>query len=165
MLILTTNALVTGVGDTFLSEWPGMHVLVVLPGSGLDRAEMDGLNGRFILLEWLEEPADAAMLLRDVVGWLGPRLRQEDGPLLYLNRPFDMEDEAFDPIQVPGHAVQAEHAADGLLLRLVLGEMVATSTLLPGFFRMLDGRLCEGHAIDDVLTVELLMDTFAWGAA
>lgn len=165
MLILTTNVLVPGVGDTVLPEWPGLHVLVVLPGSGLDRAAMDGLNNRFILLEWLEQPAAAALVLRDVVGWLGPRLRQEDGPLLYLDRPFDVATEASDPAQVPLHAVDGEYAADGRLLRLVLGEMVAASPLLPGFFRMLEGRLCEGQVIDDALMVDLLADTLAWGTA
>lgn len=165
MLILTTNALAPGVGDILLPEWPGLQVLVVLPGAGLDRRAMDGLNDRFILLEWLEEPTSAALVLRDVVGWLGPRLRQEDGPLLYLDRPFDVAAEAFDPAQVPLHAVDAEHAADGRLLRLVLGEMVAASPLLAGFFRMLEGRLCEGQAIDDALMVDLLADTLAWGTA
>lgn len=140
-----------------LPDWPGLRVLVVLPNSGFDRAAIDALNASFIVFEWLEEPVGALAVLRDVVGWLGTRLHQDDGPLLYLHRPFDA---VVDPAQVPLHAVQAEHAPNGLLLQLVLGEMVAASPLLPGFFRMLDGRLCEGQAIDDPLTVELLSDTF-----
>lgn len=163
MLILTTNALVPGLEETALPDWPGLRVLVVLPGSGLDRAAINALNDRFILLEWLEDPATVSVVMRDIAGWLGPRLRRDDGPLLYLDRPFDPVAEASDPAQVPLHGVQAEHAPDGRLLRLVLGEMVAASPLLPGFFRMLDGRLCDGQAIDDALMVELLADTFAWG--
>lgn len=162
MLILTTNALMPGVGSYVLTDWPGQRVLVVLPGSGFGRAAIEALNASFIVLEWLEEPMGVSVVLRDVVGWLGTRLLQDDGPLLYLDQPYDA---VVDPAQVPPHAVQAEHAADGQLVRLVLGEMVAASPLLPGFFRMLDGHYCQGHAIDDTLMVELLTDTFAWGAA
>lgn len=162
MLILTTNALMSGVRDNVLPDWPGQRVLVVLPGSGFDRGAIEALNARFIVLEWLEEPVGASVVLRDVVGWLGARLRQDDGPLLYLDRPFDA---VANPAQLHLHAVQAEYAPDGQLLQLVLGEMVAGSPLLPEFFRMLDRRLYEGQAIDDALTVELLTDIFSWGTA
>lgn len=155
MLILTTNAHPAG---SQVPPWSGPLVLLVLPGSGLDRAAIEALNETFIILEFLQAPAGMAPLLADVAGWLGHLMRRLDGPLLFLDQP-------------PGAGLLTTHAArgkdrpeeiaaevgpDGSLCLLRMGEMVASSPLLPGFFRFLDGR-----AVDDALFVDLLTHAFA----
>jgi hypothetical protein len=158
MLILTTNAL-TGEGDALaFAPWQGPRVLVVLPGSGMPRAALRGLDAGITVIEHLQPARGAAALLVDVMHWLAPRLAGAEGPLLYLDRPADP---AFVAEQAELgrshlHDVASELAGDGRLAMLRLGDMVATSPLLPAFFGFLGTR-----SIDDATLADLLGDTFA----
>ena len=158
MLILTTNAYRPGSQAAMVPPWSGPSLLVVLPGSGLDRTAIDALNQTFIILEFLQPPSGVAPLLADVVGWLGHHLRRVEGPVLFLDLPMDPEIVAAQAAQGMDQpeAIHAELDPDGKLTLLRLGEMVASSPLLPGFFRFLDGR-----AINDALFVDLLTHAFA----
>ena len=158
MLILTTNACRPGSEAPMVPHWSGPLVLVVLPGSGLDRTAIELLNETFIILELLQLPSATAPLLADVVGWLGHLLRRVDGPVLFLDQPLDPEALAAEATRGKHQpeAIRAELTPDGRLTLLRLGEMVASSPLLPGFFRFLDGR-----AIDDARLVDLLTHAFA----
>ena len=138
--------------------WSGPLVLVVLPGSGFGRAAIETLNESYIILEFLQPPAGIAPLLADVAGWLGHLLRRIDGPLLFLDQPLDAEllaTEAARGTDQP-EEIHAALDAEGRLTLLRLGEMVASSPLLPGFFGFLDGR-----SIDDAQFVDLLNHAFA----
>jgi len=157
MLILTTNALVQGVEDNPLPDWPGLRVLVVLPGSGLDRTAIKALNETHIVVEWLQPPANMAAFLCDAAGWLEGRLIEEMEPLLCLDQPVDPQTIADTAALVLPNAILSSFDADGRLVRLVLGEMIASSPLLPDFLRVVAGR-----GLDDALFVDLLTDAFTW---
>ncbi|GAW37228.1 hypothetical protein RA2_04304 [Roseovarius sp. A-2] len=157
MLVMTTNALEAGTIAPPFPSWPGLHVLIVLPGSECDRQALEALNDRFIIIEWLQEPADATVLLCDVIGWLERRLDEDEGPLLYIDHPLGKAVEPDDPDQIPPLAVDATFDPDANINRLVLGEMIATSPLLPDLFRKLDGR-----PANDTQFTEILTDLFVW---
>ena len=162
MLIMTTNAFLSSSQTPMVSNWSGPLVLVVLPGSGIDRTAIEALNETFIILDFLQPPAGAAPLLADVVRWLGHLLRLCDGPVLFLDRPLDAEmlsTEAARGMEQP-ERIQAELDQQGRLTLLRLGEMVASSPLLPGFFGFLNGR-----AVNDALFVDLLTHAFSSTAA
>lgn len=157
MLILTTNALIPGSGADPLPDWPGLRVLLVLPGSGLNRAAIEALNEAYVIVEWLQSPANMVDLLCDAAGWLENRLIQGEGPLLCLDQPVDAMSVAIASHEVQSNAVQADFDTEGRMVQLVLGEMIATSPLLPAFLRMVGKR-----AIEDVVFIELLNDVFTW---
>ena len=162
MLIMTTNALLSSSQTPMVSNWSGPLVLVVLPGSGIDRTAIEALNETFIILDFLQPSAGAAPLLADVVRWLGHLLRLCDGPVLFLDRPLDAEmlsTEAARGMEQP-ERIHAELDQQGRLTLLRLGEMVASSPLLPGFFGFLNGR-----AVNDALFVDLLTHAFSSTAA
>jgi hypothetical protein len=158
MLILTTNACRPDPQAITVPLWSGPLVLVVLPGSGLGKATIEALNERFIILEFLQPPAGAAALFADIAGWLGHLLRRLDGPLLFLDQPLDTERLAAEAVLGADQPeqIRAELDAQGRLTLLRLGEMVASSPLLPGFFGFLEGR-----TVDDTLFVDLLTHAFA----
>ena len=153
MLVLTSDVLPKNTRTITFPEWCGEHVLVVLPGSGLDRSTIEALNRDCIIIEWLQPPVSNAAVLNDVAGWLEDRLRRAVGPLLFMSQPHDG---ATRPADVSPHAVKAQITADGRLSRLVLGEMVATSPLLPPFLRTIVER-----KVSDTLFVELLAEPFS----
>lgn len=154
MLILTTNAWLPGPEAPPVPEWPGPHVLIVLPGSGLGRARVEALNQTFIIVELLQPPAGAAAVLGDVMGWLGHLWRAVDGPVLWLDRPLDPEAlaEAAAQGRANPHEIRAELTGEGRLTLLRFGEMVAGSPLLPGFFGFLKGRTVTDAVFVDLLT-------------
>jgi hypothetical protein len=157
MLVMTTNALEAGTIAPPFPSWPGLHVLIVLPGSECDRQALERLNDRFIVIEWLQEPDDATVLLCDVIGWMERQLDEDEGPLLYVDQPLGKTVEPDDPEQIPPLAVDATFDPDGKINRLILGEMIATSPLLPDLFRKLDGR-----AANDTQFTKILTDLFVW---
>lgn len=157
MLILTTDCYRPGSEAPMVPHWSGSLVLVVLPGSGLDKTAIETLNETFIILEFLQTPTGVAPLLADVVGWLGHLLRRVNGPVLFLDQLPDPElvaSEAARGMAKP-EEIRAELNADGRLTLLRMGELVASSPLLPAFFRILDGR-----SINDALFVDLLTHAF-----
>lgn len=157
MLVMTTNALKAGTIASPFSSWPGLHVLIVLPGSECDRQALETLNDTFIVIEWLQEPADATVLLCDVMGWLERRLDEDEGPLLYIDHPLGKTAEPDDPDQIPPLAVDATFDSDANINQVVLGEMIATSPLLPDLFRKLNDR-----AVNDTQFTEILKELFVW---
>lgn len=157
MLILTTNALEGAAEAAPLTSWPGLHVLVALPGSGYDRRSLEALNDRFVIVEWLENPENTTALLADVIGWLERSLSEDEGPLLFLDQSLDEEVEADASSQIPSLAVDAKFSSDGKIKQLVLGEAMAANPLLPDLFRRLIGR-----ELEDRLFIEVLTDLFVW---
>lgn len=158
MLILTTA--VCPPDQDPAPGWPGPRVLAVLPGSGLAPDAIAAMNDQAIVLEFLEPVSGLAQVLSEAVHRLGDRLCDGDSPLLCLGAAPGAGDPLPDPGSVPLHAVEATRDADGRLTRLVLGEMVATSPLLPEAL-----RLIAPHAADETLFVTLLTDALAWGNA
>ena len=157
MLIMTTNVFLSSSQMPLVSNWSGPLVLVVLPGSGIDRTAIEALNQTFVILDFLQPPAGAARLFADVVGWLGHLLRQRVGPVLFLDRPLDAEilsTEAARGMEQP-ERIHAELDQQGRLTLLRLGEMVASSPLLPGLFDFLNRR-----TVNDALFVDLLTHAF-----
>jgi len=156
MLVVTTNALEAGRAMPFPS-WPGPHVLVILPGSDCDRRIFEKLGDRAVVVEWLQEPANATVLICDVISWLERRLDEDEGPLLYIDEPLGKTVEPDDPDRISPLAVDATFDPDGTINRLVLGEAIATSPLLPDLFRKLNGRVAN-----DTQFTEILTDLFVW---
>lgn len=154
MLVMTTNALEAGTAAPPLPSWPGLHVLIVLPRSECDRQALEWLNDRLVVVEWLQEPANAAGLLCDAIGWVERHLDEDEGPLLYIDQPLG---ETVEPDQIPPLAVDATFDPEGTINRLVLGEAIATSPLLPDLFRKLNGRVAN-----DTQFTEILSDLFVW---
>lgn len=140
-----------------LPSWPGLHVLIVLPGSDCGRHDFDSLGGDLVIVEWLQEPENATALLCDVVGWLKGRLDEDEGPLLYVDRPLGKTGDPNDPVQVPSGAVDAKFGPDGSLTQLALGELIAASPLLPDVFQKLNGR-----AVSDTQLTKVLKEIFRW---
>lgn len=157
MLVMTTNALEAGTIAPPFPSWPGLHILIVLPGSGCDHQALETLNNRFVVVEWLQEPANATALLCDVIGWQERRLDEDEGPLFYIDQSLDKMIEPDEPNQIPPLAVDATFDPDGNINRLVLGEMIATSPLLPDLFRKLNGRTAN-----DTQFTKILTDLFVW---
>lgn len=155
MLVVTTNALKVGAKALPFPSWPGDHVLVALPGSKCDYRALEDFDNKFTVVEWLQEPANAMVVLCDVIGWLERRLNESEGPLLYINQPLDTGIETDDPSQIPPLAVEATFRSDGQINRLALGDMIATSPLLPDLFRKLNE-----HAVNDAQFTEILTDLF-----
>jgi hypothetical protein len=155
MLIFTTDVCLPGHDPA--PDWPGPRVLAVLPGSGLDPAAPPD---DAIVLEWLEPVPGLAQVLCEAVHRLGDLLRDGESPLLCLGAAPGPDDPLPDPDRVALHAIEARRDAAGRLTRLVLGEMVATSPLLPEAL-----RLIAPHAADEGLFVELLTGALAWGDA
>ncbi|TDK50899.1 hypothetical protein [Antarcticimicrobium luteum] len=164
MLIVTTDALPGdlnhSVGDLpEKTSWRGLKALVILPDAGVSRDTAETLSKDFFIIEHLQRPAGSSDILCDALGWLRMAWRQADGPLLYLDRPFDaaeLEAQA-DRGWTRVHDVEADLSADGRLGLLRLGRMVATSPLLPEFIEFMTGR-----AVGDAMFVDLLRDTFVW---
>ena len=156
MLILTTNALNTGENVPHWPAWPGLRVLVVLPGSGHDR-RAPAVTDDHIVVEWLRTPESTTLLLNDVFSWLQNRLFEDEGPLLYLDTPIMDSDRRRDPDAISSDAVQANFDSANHLIQLVLGEMVATSPLLPETLRILAAR-----NVDDVTMIDLLTEVLVW---
>lgn len=159
MLIISTDSFESAICDAAKYHWPGPKVLLILPGSFLQRKQIGQLNKDFIIIEHLQPPGSVAEMLCDMAGWLDIQLRQADWPLLFLGRPFDPGDLADQEktCRTAVHGIKAEFSPDGQLTMLQLGEMVATNPLFPEFFRHLGHR-----SIDDATCVELLRTTFNW---
>ena len=157
MLILTTNAFEVGAMPPPLPSWPGLHILIVLPGSGCGRHDFDSLSGELVFVEWLQGPENATALLCDVVGLLKGRLDENEGPLLYVDRPLGKIGDPNDPVQVSSGAVDAKFGPDGRLTQLALGELIAASPLLPDVFQKLNAR-----AVSDTKFTKVLEEIFRW---
>ena len=160
MIIVTTNGFDAESGPTAFSVWPGPKILIILPGSGLTRGKIEHLNEDFIILEYLQKPANTASVLCDVTGWMGLTLEQADWPLLYLDRPFDSDllSEQAELGRKQVHALETRLSEDGRIVMIRLGEMIATSPLLPEFFRLLRNRTVEDGAFGDLLAAAFVWD-------
>lgn len=133
-------------------------MLIVLPGSGLSRNALRRLNDDFIIIEHLQPVAGVADLLLDVMRWFPSLLAEAEYPLLYLDRPVDADFLAEQANLGRRHAHEVlSELTGGRLTMLRLGEMVATSPLLPEFFAFLQGR-----SLDDATFVDLLDNAFSW---
>lgn len=160
MLVVTTNALKVGAKALPFPSWPGDHVLVALPGSKCDYRALEDFDNKVVVIEWLQEPANGTVLLCDVIGWLDRRLNENEGPLLYIDQPFDKGIEPDDPDQIPPLAVEATFRSDGQINRLALGDMIATSPLLPDILRKLNK-----HTVNDAQFTEILTELFVGNSA
>lgn len=155
MLIVTNKTLQTPISSSILADWPGLHVLVVLPDN--PRLDIKAHQDRFVIIEWLQPPRTATILLADIFGWLSNRLRLDRGPLLFLDRPLAKKD--LRGLKSPNpYGVESDFTADGRMIQLCLGEMIATSPLLPGLMQMLAVRDVEDTTLIDVITTELVWD-------
>lgn len=157
MLVLTTNAIASWLKEPRISAWPGLHILVVLPDSGYDRHAVRSLNDTYIIIEWLQRPETTAVLLCDLIGLLERRLHEDEGPLLYLDQQTEKEAEPDEPSQISPHAAQAQYDPAGRITSLILGDMIATSPLLPGLLKVL-----TSHKVGDALLIETVKDSFVW---
>ena len=153
MLILTNTTLQSPVAAPILADWPGLHVLVVLPDS--PRLDIKAHQDRFIIVEWLQPPRTATIILADIFGWLKTRLHLDTGPLLYLDRPLTKKDlRRLNPSPDP-YFVEGDLTAEGQMTQLCLGDMIATSPLLPGLVHMLAARDVDNTTLMDVIASEL----------
>ncbi|RID90334.1 hypothetical protein D2N39_18385 [Gemmobacter lutimaris] len=161
MLILTSDTIADN-SDTLSASWPGPRVLILRPDTGLSPADVERLNRDFIIVEHLEPAGGAAALLCDALGWLAPLLREADWPLLYLDHPAGAAFVAAEAAagQSHPHDLRADLSPEGRLLSLRLGEMIATSPLMPEFLAVLRGR-----PVEDATFAALLHDAFAWTSA
>ncbi|MFV0514700.1 MAG: hypothetical protein ACK5MY_13900 [Jhaorihella sp.] len=158
MFIFTTTALKTMEKTDSLPEWPGRQVLVVLPGGGVTAQQIEAAPDRLVV-EWLEPPKDTVALLSDVLNWLRhSRLEHGEGPLLYLDAPLAQENTPLPHEDIAHYDVRSKLDPAGHLSWLILGEMIATSPLLPEFLRNIEGR-----NLDNAAVVGLLADILAWG--
>lgn len=159
MLIINQRFLPCWEESNALRNWPGPHVLIIYPDSGLSRAQVVELNRCFIIIEYLQSPINAAGLFGDVLGWLDVLQREDGASILFIDGPFDaglLAEQSERSAKAP-NAVEAEMAKDGRVAMLRFGQMVATSPLLPEFFKCL-----PDPTISDAILVELLQDIFHW---
>lgn len=159
MLVMTSNSLPSVRDISPPMDWHGARVLALHPPSGLDQAQIHALEQDYFVIEFLDQTPGAAAVLGDVARWLGHLLQGLEGPLLYINAPmdaFDLELQVAEAKASPDR-IRADLSDDGQLKLLRLGEIVATSPLLPEFFRMIAGR-----AMTDGLFVDLLTEAFVW---
>ncbi|MBN2631457.1 MAG: hypothetical protein JXR75_13070 [Rhodobacteraceae bacterium] len=157
MLILTNTTLGRAAPDPLLAKWPGLHVLIILPDSGADPFIVQKYQNDFIIIEWLQPPKNSAVLLSDVFGWLKNRLGMDSGPLLFLDQPRMNDALPVLDDSLSSFAVKADFGPDSRLSRLALGEMIATSPLLPDFLQMLSTR-----DVDDKTLIDLIATELAW---
>lgn len=159
MLIVSSSAFEPAIDCAAEYHWPGPKVLLILPGSSLQRKQIERLNKDFIIIEHLQAPGSVAEMLCDMAGWLNVQLHQADWPFLFFGRPFDRDELAdrAETCRTAVHGIKSELSQDGQLTMLQLGEMIATSPLFPEFFGHLGSR-----TIDDTTFTELLHTTFNW---
>ena len=157
MLIVTTNAFANSIDLGDFTNWPGLRVLVVLPGSGLSRSNIERLNEDFIIIEQLEPVPFVAGLFADAIGWLKAAITADEMPLLYVNQKIDdgFMRQQIGRIHQDCHDCSATLSEDGRLMHLRLGNMIATSPLLPDLLSLLRGR-----DVRDETFVELLTSVF-----
>jgi hypothetical protein len=153
MLILTNTSLQSPVSAPILADWPGLHLLVVLPGG--PRFDIKAYQDRFIIVEWLQPPRTATIVLADIFGWLKTRLPLDTGPLLYLDCPLTKKDLRGLNLSPNPYCVEGDMTADGQLTQLCLGDMIATSPLLPGLVQILAARDVDDTTLMDVIASEL----------
>lgn len=158
MLIVTSNAVPdpATLGET--DGWAEPHVLVALPGSGWTRAELRATQARATVIEYLQRPAGTIRVMQDVLDAMRQTVRQPAGPILFLDTApaGDMSIASQAALAAAdAHGIHADLDRDGRLSRLLLGEMVATSPLLPQLVQHLVRR-----GVDDARLVQALRTPF-----
>lgn len=161
MLVITCEVKSGVAASGWADRWSGPRVLVALPGSTRTPAELQALEGRFIVVECLQHPVSAAWLLCEIMARLRHVLVQPDWPLLFTT-------DAIDPDELAGLArngvqdpwcIRHRLDAGGTELKLLLlGRNIASNPLAPAFFDFLRGK-----NITDTDFVALLDKTLAWG--
>lgn len=155
MLIITSNAITAATDRSGLAAWPQPHVLVIRPGSGWPRAAIRAAEADMTVIEYLQPCTRLVMLLQHVLAALRSTVQPITGPVLYLDEPIggglSMQAQA-DAVAANAHLVQVDPGGDGRVTRLLLGEMVATSPLLPELLAYLDRRRADdmqlAHALE-----------------
>lgn len=159
MLIINANAL-AGAQDILAHlSWQGPRVLISTPESGFTPSALRRLSDDIVVIEYLEPVSSAATLLAEVFRLLPWLLAEAEHPLLYIDRQVDADFLAKEAQlgQSLAHEVASDLTDEGRLTMLRLGEMIATSPLLPEFFAFLKDR-----SVDDTALVSLLDTAFAW---
>lgn len=158
MLIVTSNAVTPTLDRTPLLVWPGPHVLVIRPGSGWSRSAIAGAQPAMTVIEYLQPQGRTVDLLRDALAAMRRTVQPITGALLYLDAPpvgpLMPQSQMARARRFP-HAVEAD-AAGGGLTRLLLGEMVATSPLLPRLIDHLAARGVDDDRFADALHTPFL---------
>lgn len=157
MLAITSNAAIPSVEEELASSWNGPIVLVLLPDSIIGSAQTRRLAETFFVIEYLEELGGPVATLRDLLSLLRLQVERGDWPLLFLNSPRDPDFIAsqYDLGLRRAHEVDAGFEPSGELAWLRLGEMVATSPVLPDILSFI-----EEKGVDDTQAVELLKLSF-----
>lgn len=161
MLILSTEVLAnakTSV-DEWVDFWDGPRVLVSVPDSPLDSGDLTSMEDRFYVLEYLQPPASASVVLCDVVRWLDHLLAESTWPLLYLagNNPTEYPAQAVKTDELSPWEIQAKKT-DGRLDSLLLGPTIVANPLLSEFFHFLHGREVNDRKLVDLLRQSLIWD-------
>lgn len=157
MLIINANAFADAHQLLMHMPWQGPRVLISTPESGFSPGALERLSDDFFVIEHLEPVSSVATLLAETFRLL-PWLLAEH-PLLYIDRQVDTSFLAKESQlgQSLAHEVAADLTDEGRLTMLRLGEMIATSPLLPEFFAFLKDR-----SVNDTALVSLLDTAFAW---
>lgn len=157
MLVLTNTCLETPDLPTLLEQWPGLHVLISLPQGSTARKSAKVFLDRFIVVEWLQPPNNSAIMLADLFQWINTRRDLDSGPLLYLNQPLNKKLLRAVDENPPPYTVEADFGPDGGMTRLSLGEMIATSPLLPGMLDLLAARDVADATMIDLISEEMAL--------
>ena len=158
MLIVTTNAIPAASDAAAMEGWAEPRVLVVLPASGWTEAELTAIQSRATVIEYLQPRATFAALMGDVQDMMRQTVRPVTGPLLFLDTPpvgdLSIAAQAQAAAGAP-YGITADVGGDGRMKRLLLGEMVATSPLLPQLLHHLARR-----EVDDTRFAQALRTPF-----
>jgi hypothetical protein len=149
MLVLTQSAL-----DPYgaILDWDGLRVIVRPPARSAE-----AMPAGTVVAEYLQPPASATQILCDLVQWLRPRLAENSGPLLFLDRLTDISEIRSLGARGRSHPTGIATGWDGdRLVMLTLGEEIVESPLLPEFLDVLRERGIS----DDPMMVRLLGETF-----
>lgn len=130
-----------------------------MPGNGLSRRTVRALAERHYVIDFLERPKSTASILCDVCGFLGHEFANPGWPLVYsaATLPAGDLERVGRYLDSHPHAVDCQMGPEHQLKSIELGEMVASSPLLPSFLELMAER-----DVDDVLFAELIAETFAW---
>ena len=122
------------------------------------RAELRATQASATVIEYLQRPAGTIRVMQDVLDAMRQTVRQPAGPILFLDTApaGDMSIASQAALAAAdAHGIHADLDRDGRLSRLLLGEMVATSPLLPQLVQHLVRR-----GVDDARLVQALRTPF-----
>lgn len=157
MLVVTSESLPQDPEGLLACPWHGPRVLVLLPGNELSRVEVRDFATTHYVVDFLQRPASTGALLNDVLSFLRHEVERAEWPLVYFAQPLESGtiDAVARLVVDRPHEVSVAFDANDRLVRLSLGEMVASSPLLPEFFAMMSER-----NVDDRFGADLLRATF-----